>query len=417
VTRSVERGVQAAFLIGLGVSITLAQVALAALVGLWLLRLRDPAARAAFTFPLARPFLAFIAATLLAALLSADVAGSLYASKELALIAVFVVLVNTLPEREGAQWLLGSLFLVMVSVSALSLLQVLLCSPEPWQLPLLDRWLRKCTRARGFYSIYMTLAGVLTLALLASLPQLWRRDSPRLPWKLPGWILMFLALVLTYTRGAWLGFLAGMGGLIPLAGRRRSLSVIVGSILLLFVLVAVGSSALSSQLWGLRNLADPTTFLERLYMWRAGIGMLGQNPVTGIGVGRVKTLYPRYVLPQAMRRSTSHLHSSPLQVLVERGLLGLGSWLWLWGAYFLRGLRILNRAGPGQERERALVLGSLAAILGFLVSGLSENNFGDSEVVMVAYAVMAIPFLVEPALAGGVSGTREAGGARSRSGS
>jgi hypothetical protein len=39
------------------------------------------------------------------------------------------------------------------------------------------------------------------------------------------------------------------------------------------------------------------------------------------------------------------------------------------------------------------VAGSLAAITGFLVAGLSEYNFGDSEVVMVAWSVVALPFV------------------------
>jgi len=36
------------------------------------------------------------------------------------------------------------------------------------------------------------------------------------------------------------------------------------------------------------------------------------------------------------------------------------------------------------------VTGSLAAVTGFLVAGLSEYNFGDSEVVMLAWAVVAL---------------------------
>ena len=43
----------------------------------------------------------------------------------------------------------------------------------------------------------------------------------------------------------------------------------------------------------------------------------------------------------------------------------------------------------------ALVAGSLAAITGFLIAGLSEYNFGDSEVVMVAWALMALPWAAE----------------------
>lgn len=416
-TRSIEGGVRAAFIVGLGVSITLAQAALAALVLLWLVKLRDPQARAALTFPLAAPFASFAAATLLADLLSADVVGSLFASKELLLMAAFFVLVNSLRGVEGAEWLLAWIFLVMAGVSGLSVLQVALCSPEPWSLPLLARWFHKCSRARGFYSIYMTLAGVLTLVLLAVLPQLLVSDSRRSRWKLSGWLLMLGALVLTYTRGAWLGFLAGIAALTALVSRRRSLVWIGGAVLLLFTLLVVASATSGTRRWDPRRLADPATIRERLYMWQAGIAMLERNPVTGIGVGQVKTLYPRYALPHAVKRSTSHLHNSPVQVLVERGLVGLGCWLWLWSAFFIRGLRIARRAGPGQERERALVMGSLAATFGFLVGGLSEHNFGDSEVVMVAYAVMAIPFLVEPALAGRISGTREATGARSQSGS
>jgi len=36
--------------------------------------------------------------------------------------------------------------------------------------------------------------------------------------------------------------------------------------------------------------------------------------------------------------------------------------------------------------ERALVAGSIAAISGFLVAGMSEHTFGDSEVVMLTWA-------------------------------
>jgi len=35
------------------------------------------------------------------------------------------------------------------------------------------------------------------------------------------------------------------------------------------------------------------------------------------------------------------------------------------------------------------------------VAGLFEHNFGDSEVVMVAYAVMVLPFVVERSLGPG----------------
>ena len=78
--------------------------------------------------------------------------------------------------------------------------------------------------------------------------------------------------------------------------------------------------------------------------------------------------------------------------LGERGVLGLACWLAIWIAYYRRAISTLRALDANRLRERALVAGSIAAVTGFLVAGLSEYNFGDSEVVMVAWAVMALPW-------------------------
>jgi hypothetical protein len=43
----------------------------------------------------------------------------------------------------------------------------------------------------------------------------------------------------------------------------------------------------------------------------------------------------------------------------------------------------------------ALVTGAMAAIAGFLVAGLFEHNFGDSEVLLAATFVMGLVFAVD----------------------
>lgn len=40
------------------------------------------------------------------------------------------------------------------------------------------------------------------------------------------------------------------------------------------------------------------------------------------------------------------------------------------------------------------MIGALGAAAGFFVSGLTEYNWRDSEVVMVLWALMALPFVV-----------------------
>jgi O-antigen ligase len=104
----------------------------------------------------------------------------------------------------------------------------------------------------------------------------------------------------------------------------------------------------------------------------------------------VRRDYVRYALPEAVKKRTAHLHSAPLQILVERGLLGLAAWLWIWVAFYARVGALLR--GARSESERALAAGVIAAITGFLVTGLSEYSFGDSEVALVAWTLIALPF-------------------------
>jgi O-antigen ligase len=386
--RSLQRWLLGLFLVGLAFSITLSESVLLLLGLLWLWRLRDASARAALIFPLAGPVLAFAATTLLSALRSANQAASLVDAKDLLLLATLYVLVDALPDVDAAERFLTRLFLLVTIHAGLSVIQVALCPPEPVTLPFLARFFRRCDRAHGFFSIYMTLAGVLTVVLLATLPRLFGRERQR--WMLPAWALSAMGLVLTLTRGAWLGFLVGATALSFFLRRFWGL-VAMGGVLLLALLLLPPSGPLQGRF---RNLEDPTTMRERLYMWQSGFGIVRDHPLTGVGPGQVKAVYPRYARPEAVRKTTSHVHNTPLQIAAERGLLGLGAWLWLWIGFFREGVRCLRRLGPAEARERTLVAGSLAAALGFLVAGLFEYNFGDSEVVLVAYAVMALPFIV-----------------------
>ena len=54
----------------------------------------------------------------------------------------------------------------------------------------------------------------------------------------------------------------------------------------------------------------------------------------------------------------------------------------------------MRSESSGAVAARTVVIGSLAAITGFLVGGLSEYNFGDSEVAMIAWAIAALPWVV-----------------------
>ncbi|MBI1845726.1 MAG: O-antigen ligase family protein [Candidatus Rokubacteria bacterium] len=382
-----------AFVLGLGVSITLSETALALLAVRWLVRVLTGRAERVNRWPLALPVLAWIAVSLLAAALSPHPGESLtVASKGLLLIVALYVLVDALPKPVPAERFVAGLLAAVTIASLAGIAQVGACavlggSMSPPTTPVIGRYLWKCHRARGFYSIYMTLAGVLNLVLLAALPRL--TIAPRRRWMPFAWVVGALALALTYVRGAWLGFLVGLGALVGLV-RRGRLLVAVGLLVLIAAVLLV--PAVRRRAESIADPADPTA-RDRWSMWRSGVAIARDHPLLGIGPGQVKHVYRLYAEAEALQRSRGHLHNTPLQILVERGALGLAAWLAVYATFFVQSAGILRRLPPDAALPRALVTGGMAAIAAFLVAGLTEYNFGDSEVVMVAWSLMSLPFI------------------------
>ena len=88
------------------------------------------------------------------------------------------------------------------------------------------------------------------------------------------------------------------------------------------------------------------------------------------------------------------MHNNFVQLAVDTGILGLTAWIGIWVCFF----RLLYKrasAPEGKSDSQWVILGSAAAGIAFLAGGLFETNFYDSEVVMVLYFIMALPF-IEP---------------------
>jgi len=392
-------------LVALMTSITLVGIVTGLIIAAGLARLTDPALRARDRAPLAWPLLAFATLTLVSALHAERPGIALFESKQLLGIAVFLAAVNGFHGgheiRRALRWWLVAV--IVVSVHAIA--QVWACGTgvalPDWAAWMLRVRLDQCRanplfRAKGFFSIYMTLGGSLLVALSLILAPIavgvrtWRRRL------LATAGLATVALALTYVRSAWLGLGVAV---VVLAGltRRWALLLLLGAAT---VIALVASASLQTRLLSIADRTDPSA-TERMYFWGAGWRMIRDAPLLGLGPGGVKRHYPEYRDPAARRPGTGHLHNNVMQIAAERGLFGLAAWLAIWAAFFARAGRIYMALPQVRADDRALVAGSVAAVAGFLVAGLFEYNFGDSEVIGLVWVVMAFPFVVE-------SGTPEA---------
>jgi O-antigen ligase len=108
------------------------------------------------------------------------------------------------------------------------------------------------------------------------------------------------------------------------------------------------------------------------------------------------------------RLATSHFHSTPLQLLVERGLPALLLWLWVLWIYARMLLKVqsledgnskfkIQNSKSEDWQTKGIILGCFGGLIGFFVSSLVNYSLGDGEVAMVFFLLMgfAVSLIVQ----------------------
>jgi O-antigen ligase len=120
--------------------------------------------------------------------------------------------------------------------------------------------------------------------------------------------------------------------------------------------------------------------------------MVLDKPVFGLGPGMVLSVSPRYRWPEATHPMQPHLHNNLLEIAAERGLPGLGFFLWWAVAAFAAAIGEARREAAEAGRPGWAAGGTLATLAAVFVAGLFEYNLGDSEVLLLVLLLTAVPF-------------------------
>lgn len=210
-------------------------------------------------------------------------------------------------------------------------------------------------------------------------------------------LLFAAAVVLEFKRGAWLGLVA-----ILLALGAFKSPKIIGVLLLIMLSAFALFSPLRERLYGAGKEFSPESG-GRAAMWRTAPEIIRDYPL-GAGLDNAGALMYRYdpsIELKEGREKHSHLHNSYLHVLVEMGLAGFAAYI-AFIAVFLKVSHSLVKAVPEKyPYEKGLAAGSFASFTGFLVQGIFEHNFGDSEVAMLVFFIMGCVFIIDRRTRGG----------------
>lgn len=195
------------------------------------------------------------------------------------------------------------------------------------------------------------------------------------------WVMIAICVIFTFSKGAWLGFGAGLIIFVFLAigfflrtHKARVKQVLFAGMILTMALVSVGIYK------NLQGRTDSASF--RIFTWMSTWEMIKTHPVLGTGIGTFYVTYPAWRRPQIFliegrhNTETDHPENEYLEVWYDEGLVGFGVFAWLLSMFLLLGFRNLktfssdNAEKKKKDMPAYYQLGILAALSAQLIHNL-----------------------------------------------
>ena len=210
--------------------------------------------------------------------------------------------------------------------------------------------------------------------------------------------LIGLGVLVSWSRGAWLGVMASTAtvlGLSSLAGLGILLALATALILtwpLLPISITgrIGDVLGYFGVWNARGIPvtdENFAVLERVAHWQAAWEMFADHFWLGVGVGNWDVVYPDYAIG-IWDASLGHAHNVLFHYAAVAGIFGAVSYLWLW----LGSLWQAFRAGIRTKGvERAIAVGITGMLIHLSIHNQFDNLWVQGMPLLIALALAILP--------------------------
>lgn len=202
-----------------------------------------------------------------------------------------------------------------------------------------------------------------------------------------GWWTLFVVLtlaeILTYSRSGYLGFVASI--FVVTVVRSRAL-LFLGALALLSTVLLV--PRVQERVLGIRSVDQTAQF--RLVSWNNALDIIRDHPFLGVGYNHYKFVQQqRGFVEDVSEHSASGSDSSLLTIFVTTGVVGLGMYLWLYGAICWEFFRTA-RSPKLNAQTKAIALGSLAGMIGLFVHSQFVNGWFYPHIMETVWVLLAL---------------------------
>jgi len=208
-------------------------------------------------------------------------------------------------------------------------------------------------------------------------------------------IVNILSALASFSRAAWAGFLAGILALIGISlfTRKRIGFIVIGVFIVLILLFLIIPDIKNRFFLTLNPLKD----LPRKEIWSGSLEMIKDHPVFGVGSGMFARHFENYKpdFKNLYGKVYGHPHNDFLAAYLRAGIIGFIGFIMIFVMFIIKMFKFYNKLlKEGFKLYSSLILGFVSSVIGFLVAGLGQNYFTDSENAMLLFFVFGISFVI-----------------------
>lgn len=181
-------------------------------------------------------------------------------------------------------------------------------------------------------------------------------------------ILLFVNLIMTYSRNAILGFAIGATILCLLYSWK---------LIIAFGCIGIPLMLIPSVFNRIKDITNIMQNESRFKLWKTAIMMIKEHPILGVGNGNYVTRYNEYVIKYKELKYQSYqnypTHNSYLKVQSELGIIGIASFLGIIAMSLSRIKKLYSTTTDNFHKP--FYMGVMASMIAFLFMNLSDNLF------------------------------------------
>ncbi|MBP9686267.1 MAG: O-antigen ligase family protein [Candidatus Doudnabacteria bacterium] len=191
-----------------------------------------------------------------------------------------------------------------------------------------------------------------------------------------GWLLGVVGLLLSLSRGGWLGLAAAVGVFLLVAANRKLLKA---ALVIVMVMMVVVSAVPNFRYRVLLPFHGEKSSVARFSLWHTGWEMVQDSPLLGKGLLGFSNNWDRYNTDPNLQRYPAP-HNIFLNFWIDTGLLGMVSFLGLLVLALWRGIKA----------KKGYQLGLALACIAMLIHGLVDIPYFKNDLALVFWLLLAV---------------------------